>query len=270
MTGQASLAVETDGAASFVSELRSTTPLRLLAPLSRGPSVWAFTSSHGGGLLPGDATRIDVRLGAFSRLFLGTQASSKVYRNPTALPCSHRTCVHAAPESLLVLAPDPVQPFAESRYRQHQEFHLAASAGLVLVDAVSAGRTARGERWDFGHFESRNDVRVEGRRRFLDILTLNPAEGPLRGEFRLGRFNCLAMLLVLGPPVEAATTAILEEVAALPVGHRGRTLVSASPIQGGAILRIATEDSREAHRLIRHHLGPVLPLLGDDPWSRKW
>jgi urease accessory protein len=271
MTGSARLEVDSSGpTTSFVSSLRSSNPLRLLAPINRGPSVWAFTSSYGGGFVGGDQTRLELQLAPDTRTYLGSQASTKVYRNPNALPCGHTTIAHAAARSLLVLAPDPVQPFAQAHYRQRQEIHLDASAGLVLVDAVSAGRTARDERWDFDHFESRNDVFVNGRRRFLDILALRPSDGPLRDRFRLGRFNCIALILLLGPPARAAAEAALAEIGSLPVPPASPTRVSASPIPEGAVIRIATESSEEAHHLIRHHLHPITPLLGDDPWTRKW
>jgi urease accessory protein len=57
-------------------------PLKWLVPRSRGPSVWAYLCSFGGGLVAGDETELRVRLGEEARCYFGTQASTKVYRSP--------------------------------------------------------------------------------------------------------------------------------------------------------------------------------------------
>src|SRR4029453_17992338 len=134
----------------------------------RGDSVWAYTSSFGGGLVAGDRTRLELRLDAKARCFLSTQASTKVYRNPAQLPCSHELIATVAEEALLILAPDPVQCFAESCYEQRQEFCLNANANLVFVDWMSGGRTSRGERWRFHRYLSRNDIERDGKKLLID------------------------------------------------------------------------------------------------------
>src|SRR5471030_1412669 len=144
--GHAHLTVAKVSGQSTVTSTESASPIKILIPKSRGNSVWACATSFGGGLVAGDQTRIDLAIGAEARCFLGTQASTKIYRNPSRLPCSHKTHARLESNSLLVFAPDPVQAFADSAYSQRQEFQLAAGAGLVLVDWFTSGRAARGER----------------------------------------------------------------------------------------------------------------------------
>src|SRR5260370_29621247 len=67
---------------SAVTSVQARSPLKFLIPRPRGDSVWAYMSSFGGGLVAGDETHVSVSLGAQSRCFLTTQASTKVYRNP--------------------------------------------------------------------------------------------------------------------------------------------------------------------------------------------
>ena len=160
------------GESTVVSSF-ATSPMKLLAPRSRGQSVWAYTSSFGGGLVAGDQTSLKVRLHTGARCFLGTQASTKIYRNPAALPSGHETRATLDSGSLLVFAPDPVQAFARSIYTQRQQFDLAADSNLVLLDWFTSGRAARGERWEFSRFASRNEVFVDGRCVFLDSLVLS-------------------------------------------------------------------------------------------------
>ncbi len=268
--GRAELIVESVAGQSAITTALAHNPLKLLTPRSRGQSVWVYTSSFGGGLVAGDQTHLELRLGKNARCFLGTQASTKVYRNPAQRACGHVTAATLAEKSLLVFAPDPVQPFAGSSYSQRQEFRLAADAGLVLVDWFSSGRAARGERWAFNHLQSRNEVFIAGQRVFLDSILLNAASGFTASAHQTGRFNCFVTLLLLGTPLKEFAEKLAQEISTRPVGRRAALVASASAIPSGALLRIAGESVEEVGRELHHHLKFVAPLLGDDPWRRKW
>jgi urease accessory protein len=268
--GQATLAVNLVFRESTVTSAFATSPMKLLTPRARGESVWAYTSSFGGGLVAGDQTRLELNLGPESRCFLGTQASTKVYRNPSALPCGHETRATLGSGAVLVFAPDPVQAFAEASYHQEQRFDLEGNASLALVDWFTSGRAACGERWAFDRFSSRNEVRVDGTPVFLDTLALDPGDGDLAGPHRTGRFNCFASLLLLGPAVRDAAQRLLAEVGARPVEQRAAFVCSASPVADGAILRLAGEQVETVGRELHQHLVSLTALLGDDPWARKW
>ena len=268
--GEAVLKVESVFAESAVTSAFARSPLKLLMPRARGRSVWACTSSFGGGLVAGDQTRLDLQIGKAARCFLGTQASTKIYRNPDQRPCGHVTHATLAENSLLVFAPDPAQAFAGSSYAQRQEFHLAAGASLVLLDWFTSGRAARGERWQFSQFKSRNEVFVAGERIFLDSILLDSADGSLTSPVRTGRFNCFATLLLIGEPLHVAAGQLLENISAMPVERKGSLVASASPVRGGAVLRMSGESVEVVAREIHRHLAFLTDLLGDDPWSRKW
>jgi urease accessory protein len=230
--GRACLEVDFVAGQSTVTRACAANPLKLLTPRSRGASVWTYTSTFGGGFVAGDCVSLEVRLHPRTRCFLGSQASTKVYRNPNALPCRHSLRADLGPGSLLVLAPDPIQCFADSIYAQRQEFHLEAGAGLVLVDWLSAGRTARGERWAFRRFESRNEVFIGADRLMLDSLRLDPDDGPIDSPFRMGRFNCLATVVLAGLPLRDQANQILERVASESVARQSSLVIAASPLLG--------------------------------------
>ena len=293
--GHASLAVQFVSGESAVTSAFASNPIKLLTPRTRGRSVWACTSSFGGGLVAGDETRLDLCLGPGARCFVGTQSSTKIYRNPSLLPCGHRTHATLKAGSLLVFAPDPVQAFAGSSYTQRQTFHLEPDASLVLVDWLTSGRSARGERWAFSRFASRNEIRIRSGRPadtqtpkggnkvpeigssqltdelvFLDSFQLDPADGDFASPHRTGRFNCLATLLFLGPLIGETAEKMLEELSARPVSRRAALVWSASPVRGGAVLRVAGEAVEAVGHELHQHLRALSSLLGDDPWSRKW
>ena len=201
-----------------------------------------------------------MKIGKGARCFVGTQASTKVYRNPGTLPCGHRTRARLEANSRLVFAPDPVQAFAHSRYSQRQEFELAEGAGLVLLDWFSCGRVARGERWEFARFQSRTDVFLSGERVFVDSLLLSPEQGSLAAQHRVGRFNCFALLLLMGKPMQETATRMLEH-SARPL-NAAPLVCGASPIRDGAVLSVAGESVEQVGQELHRHLKFLTALLG--------
>ena len=268
--GVGHLGVDLVSGQSAATSVWATSPLKILVPRPRGPSVWACLSSLGGGLVAGDETKLSVSLGEEARCFLSTQASTKVYRNPNVRPCSHHFRAKLGRESLLVYAPDPVQAFAGARYEQRQEFHLESGSGLVLVDWLCSGRTACGERWAFSRFQSRNEVFLGDSRVLVDSLLMEPADGALENHHRAGRFNCLALVLVIGDKFQAASGRLLEEIGSSPIMRRASLVCSASPVRQGVLVRIAGEEVEAVWRHIRGLLAFLRELLHDDPWARKW
>jgi len=174
---------------------------------------------------------------------------------------------------LLVLAPDPIQCFAGSTYTQRQTIHLDSSAGLVLLDWLSCGRGARGERWAFTRYASRNEVFIGSSNPeliLLDSTKLDSADGPIDSPARMGRFNCIAVLAVLGPSLANHAKAILEEMNNAPVVRGAAVISSASPLRDGVLLRVAGPGVEEVGSVLAGHLAFLGDELGDDPWSRKW
>lgn len=255
------------GARTVVQRAFASSPLRLLTPLNHGHAAWIFTSTYGGGLVGGDAVTLDVTVGADASAALLTQASTKIYRSP--LGASMRLQATVGDGGLLAVLPDPVVPFAGSRYEQDQAIDLDGSGSLVLVDWMTAGRRACGERWRFDRYASRLTVHQYGRLRLLDSTLLDASEGDLPA--RMGRFETLCLVVLAGDRLTGAATSLLERCAAGPVAVRADLLRSAAPLPGGgcAVRLAATSVEAVAHG-VRDLLAFLPPMLGDNPWLRKW
>lgn len=249
-----------------MSRAYATSPLRLLMPRNHGDAAWVYTSSFGGGLVDGDRLELDIEVGDGAAAFVSSQASTKVYRSTRGT----RAEVHArvGQNGLLVVAPDPVVCFAAARYQQVQSFELASGAGLVLVDWLSSGRHGSGERWAFDAYRSNIRARQEGTLVVHDSLALRAEDGDLAG--RIGRFDVMGMVLLLGAHVRQQALEIVERVARIPVVQRPDELMAASVVGDGCLLRFAGTSVERAGRILREHLGFIPQLLGDDPWARKW
>lgn len=268
--GEGELRVEMVAGQSAIVGARCSNPLKILVPRPRGHSVLACLSNYGGGLVAGDEINLTINLGAGTRCFLSTQASTKVYRNPRLLPCGQNLTANLGEESVLVLAPDPIQAFGGSIYKQHQEFHITEGAGLALVDWLSSGRSERGERWVFSRYESRNEIFVGGKKLMVDSLLLDPADGAIGGRYRMGRFNCLALMALVGGALQKPAERLLELFASRPIASGAALVCSASPLSEGILVRIAGEQVEAVRREINQLLDFLPEVLDDDPRARKW
>ena len=252
---------------SVVRRAFATSPLRLLTPKNHGSAAWVYASSYGGGLVGGDDLRLGVRVGPEASVFLSSQASTKVYRSGAC--ASLQLDAEVAAGGQLIVWPDPVVCFAGSTYRQEQRVDLAAAAGLILVDTLSSGRKASGERWQFDEYTSRLTVRYGGRPILRDALRLSPAEGDL--PRRMGRFDVLSTVVIAGPHWRDAVRETLAAAADRRVERGSDMLVAAAPLQDiGCLLRIAGRSTDQVSALIRGCLSSIRLLLNDDPWTRKW
>lgn len=252
----------------MVTRAFATSPLRLLTPRNHGRGAWIYTATYGGGLLGGDAIQLDVSVESGAMAMLATQASTKVYRSDREVNNDLNAVVK--PDALLAVLPDPVVCFASATYRQCQRIHLDTGGNLVFMDWLSSGRRARDERWQFDGYSSRVEIVQNGRTVILDALTLDGAAGDI-GD-RMGRFNVLCAIVLVGPLLAEHAAQALSRIAALPIEKRAGLLVSASPINRGSdgcLIRIAGVSFETVSSATREYLRFVPSLLGDDPWARR-
>jgi urease accessory protein len=235
-------------------------------PKNDGTAAWVYTSTFGGGLVGGDCIDLDVDIGPDAACFVSTQSSTKVYRS--TLGAESRVSARVASGGFLAMVPDPVVCFSASRFRQRQRVDLAGDAGLVFVDWVTSGRRAAGERWAFHEYATSLQIRVDGRLLVHDAVMLRAAD--LNVAERMGRFDVLALIVMMGPRVREAAKALVERIGAAPLGRRADRIASAAVVGDGCVLRLAGVSAEDVARTVREWCACVPRELGDDPWSRKW
>lgn len=262
------------GGRTVVTRAYSQSPLRLLNPRNHGPSSWVYTSTYGGGLLQGDTIDLRVRVGEGATALLATQASTKVYRvgdDGDSRVSAQLLTAQVEADSLLAIVPDPVVCFAGSRFAQQQDIHLQAGASLLLIDWLSAGRHASGERWAFDSYLSRIAVWQDGRKIVHEALRLGGAAdlGPL--PERMGRFNTLAVMLLVGKKTQEAGRGLLAALEGARLERTPELLIVGSQLGDcGVLLRFGGVWGEQVAAALRARCRFLIPLLGDDPWSRKW
>ena len=263
--GGGSLRFRRSAEKTVIGEAFAASPLRLLTPRNHGEAAWVFLSNLGGGLVDGDRVDLRIEAEADTFAFIGTQAATKVYRSPRG--CSQRLEVRAAEGAAIAIVPDPVVCFAGARYEQEIDVSLAPGASLVVLDGYTSGRAARGERWQFAHFESRTTIARGGVAAIIDATRLDPICGSIAQ--RMGRFDAVMRLVAIRRRFDAGREAMVEP---LPIPSPGdAAVVAASPVGvDSAVLRVAADSFERASRALRPSFAALARALGDDPFARKW
>jgi urease accessory protein len=265
--GSAQLAFTRSGARTVLTRAFAASPAKLIESNRRDATCWVYAATLGGGLVGGDDIRLYADVGPGARAVLTTQASTKVYRS--LRPCTQTVNATVGETALLAVVPDPIVCFAGADFTQTHRYDLRADASLVLVDWVTSGRHASGERWMFSRYESRFDIRRGSRRIFWDGLVLEPSIDSVAE--RMGRYDVLLTAIMTGPLVDCAARDLVNRISQHAVSTDNGFLVSAAPLRdGGALLRMAGASLEQVARALRSDLAFLPALTGDDFWRGKW
>jgi urease accessory protein len=240
-------------------------PLRLLTPRNHGRGAWAYTSTLGGGLVDGDEIRLHVQVGRDACALLASQGHNRVYRS--SLGSATELVANVEPGAFLALLPDPTVCFAGARYRQRTDVRLAAGASAVLLDVLTAGRGARGERWAFRRYSSELELRIDDRIVVQERTLLDQRHGSVAE--RMGRFDVLCTILLAGELLRSARAALATALAAAALRPRADAVEQANDLGDALVIRMASVSLEEALRTVRERLAFLPELLGDDPWARR-
>ncbi|HUB26895.1 MAG TPA: urease accessory protein UreD [Tepidisphaeraceae bacterium] len=252
------------GDRTSLNRIAAHSPLRLFSPRRAGDCAWVVSSTLGGGLLAGDQIRLDVEVAPNCSAVLGTQAVTKIYRSIDERASMQELHGHLDDDALLIVAPDPVACFAGAVYEQRQRFDLSPSSALVVVDWITSGRWARGERWEMSRCRLRTDVFVAGQQVLRDAVRL---DGDIAA--RMGRFNCWASVVLIGRRLAGVIEKTLKSIAGDAVEAGADPIFSAGPIPGGALVRVAGGSAEMVLQFLRRRLPFLAALAGEDPWNRK-
>ncbi len=174
-------------------------PLQLIRafPLADGAAL-AHLHNISGGVLSGDQLELAVEVGPQAQAQLTSTGATRIYRQRAGLPPNELIGgptavqlinVKVAADGLLEYLPDPLIPFAGSRYRQQVKIELQPGAGLFWWETVSPGREALGERFEYERLELEFNLTAAGKPIALERLSLEPYQRPLTSPARLGPYR---------------------------------------------------------------------------------
>jgi urease accessory protein len=266
------LEVARSGESSSLIRCLGLPPIKFINPRSEGGCCQVYVSNYGGGLVDGDAIRMRVECGQGSRLYLGTQSSTKVYKGAGRDGCLQETVGTVHANALAVICPDPVVPFADSRYRQAQSWEVHPGAELIILDWLQPGRSARGEVFAYGSLRSELRItRPGGDPVLVERFALEPG---LQDPFRCGHFGNFRSFLTaafIGP----RSYGLADHLEALlpELNRPGKAWVGIGRREGaGWMLRAMGGDRRDLQPVHDRIFAALADKswLGFNPWQRRY
>ena len=267
------------GGRSRLTSCLAVAPLKILSPKVEADYSTAVLSNYGGGLVAGDCARLRVRCGREAKLFLGTQAFTKVYKATDGQVAHQELVGHIESGACVVSLPDPVVPYADSTFVQEQVWHLDAGALLVLLDGGTAGRGGRGERFHYSSYTSNLSIYLKNKLVLAERLSLQPKQQVPDRVGAFGQYTAFANAFIVGDPVRSAVEEVLRRaLAPVLTDQRMRktsraALVSlAEPRPGVLALRALGRTNGDIERVL-HALAMAVSLpqvLGENPLRRKY
>jgi urease accessory protein len=194
-------------------------PLRVQKHLyAEGPEVCQHIIVHPpGGIAGGDRLDISVNVGADAWAQLTSPGAAKWYR--AAGPAYQQLALSVEAGGTLEWLPQETIVFSAAQAELTTHIDLQGDARALYWDVVALGRPASGERFDLGHFQSKVEIRRDGRLLWHERQRIIGNDGLLDSPIGLGGKPVFATLLVTGE----ASSELLEAC---------RTLAERMPVRG--------------------------------------
>ena len=165
------------------------------------PSPYGETLAHlhnvSGGILGGDSLECRIDLAPGAQAQITTTGATRIYRTkPAARVSSQHAFISIGEEGYLEYVPDPVIPFAGSRFEQSAHLDLKHGASVVWWDMVSPGREACGEVFQYESLGASFDLTACGEPVAIERWAIAPAERTPAVLVRLGPFRHFASCYV--------------------------------------------------------------------------
>jgi urease accessory protein len=195
-----------------------------------------------GGLLEGDRLEAEIRVERGAHAIVTTPSATKLHRADDRVTES-RTRLHVAAGGMLEFIPEPIIPFAGSRFIEDLSIELEAGAKLFAWEILAPGRAARGELFAYQLLGLRLTVREAGRTILREHSLLRPSCEKL-GRLVMGEATHYGVLLVLGGDPGRLESRLREQLGGLQAG------VSRLP-GTGVIVKALSTSGQDLDRLFR-------------------
>ncbi|PAY23236.1 urease accessory protein UreD [Dietzia natronolimnaea] len=192
-----------DDGRTVLADRYQKSPLQVMRPLYVDPGLphvpVTYLMSTGGGVVGGDRLDIDVRLADRSHAVITTQAATRIHRMDAGYATQNVTLTLGA-GAVCEWVPDPLIPYAGSRFQQSLRATVPEDAVLMVSDVLTAGRVARGERWAVDALVSRVELaRPDGTPVVVDATRIAGGSGGFDDDLVTGGSDAIGTLFVLAP-----------------------------------------------------------------------
>lgn len=206
-TGRLRLRAARVGGRTGLVDVERTAPFHPGPPAYRGEDGAAevIVQHAGPGLFPGETLEATIEVDRGAALVVRGQGATKVYPSPSGAAAVSRSRLRVAAGAALRWLPGELIPFRDAVLRQETVVALAPGARLALLEILTPGRLAMGERDAYARLDLRLRIEVAGRPVLIERAVLEPAHRPLAAPARHGGFPCVGALYLAGFGLEEAS-----------------------------------------------------------------
>ena len=185
-----------------IEAVKTRSPLRLQRPFyPEGGAVCHSVIVHtAGGIVGGDRLDINVTLPAQTQAVITSAAAQKVYRS-AQIPAQQMIHHQVESGSWLHWFPQETIVFRAAQYQQQLRVDLAPGAHWVGWDLTRFGRSAGGEVFDQGHWQSQTEVWQGDRPLWIDRQVLAGDAARLHHPHGLNAHAVVGTLVYLGAAI---------------------------------------------------------------------
>ncbi len=178
---------------------------------SESPEALTHLHNVSGGVLDSDDLRLRVEVDPGANAQITTTGATRLYRSRSGgAVARQRTEIHVGERGLLEYLPDPLIPYAHSRFEQSAAIELEAGATLFWWETFAPGREASGEVFEYHVLRNSLELRAGGALVAREQFAIEPGLRDPTSAARLGRFRYFSTFYICQAGRDAASWLALE------------------------------------------------------------
>lgn len=187
-----------------LSTLYTRAPLKIAKTFSLGSALSVCVMDASPGLLAGDYYDFNWHLMPQADVHITTQGFTRVHPSHDNL-CRIQQKITLENSAHFEVFPEPLMLYKDAALSAETVIDITGNASLLMGEVFCAGRTGRGECWDFASYKNGLRVRLDGRLIYINQSAMRP---PIFAPQSVGVFENFthnATFLAFGPariPIE--------------------------------------------------------------------
>ena len=177
----------------------SRIPLKIIKPFYPEEDGTAYLTiiSPTGGHLGGDKLEFRFDIAKESKTLITTQGATKIYKSIGDSVYSSMD-INIAENSVFEFIPDPIIPFADSKYVQNVNVKMHEKSKFLYAETLYKGRVASGESFDYSLLELRLKVRMNNVPILTDSLVIKSQDNNIESEGLFESYPFLGSFYIIG------------------------------------------------------------------------
>ncbi len=183
---------------TVLTEVYRTAPFHPAPARQRGHQTVVALQEVSPGIFPGDRLEASVTVDPGACLVVEAQGAARVYPSPHGEDAESGTDLAVAAGGSLWWIPGVLIPYQDARLVSRVHAHLETGASIALLDILTPGRVAMGERDAYSRLDLRTRIDVAGRPVLIERALLAPEKRPSGPGSDRDAFRCSGALTLVG------------------------------------------------------------------------